>query len=280
MKMKSKIMALVLAGMSLIVVGAAFSGGAAPTASAAVAPDANDPPLDPQAPGLPPGIRRTLVPIVTTPTATPAPTATPSPTTAPSANAGTPFRSNVVVTVSGGAMMVSSNGLPDHAAGPFPNPSNPNSILPQTYLFRIPLTPQRATTPSDTPMGPIGVAINGVPFYNQYNAQRQDAVLVERFDSCNGHPDQRGAYHYHQLPVCMTSDMPGQHSTILGFAFDGYGIYGLQDVGGAAPTNLDTCNGHFGPTPDHPEGVYHYHATTRFPYLLGCYAGVPAAQRR
>ena len=78
----------------------------------------------------------------------------------------------------------------------------------------------------------------------------------------------------------MTSDTPGQHSTILGFAFDGYGIYGLQDVGGRAPTNLDACNGHFGPTPDHPEGVYHYHATARFPYLLGCYAGVPTAQRR
>ena len=33
-------------------------------------------------------------------------------------------------------------------------------------------------------------------------------------------------------------------------------------------------NGHFGVTPDHPNGVYHYHATTDTPYLCGGYKGV------
>ncbi|MBT4407996.1 MAG: YHYH protein, partial [Euryarchaeota archaeon] len=44
--------------------------------------------------------------------------------------------------------------------------------------------------------------------------------------------------------------------------------------------NLDVCNGHFGPTPDFPDGIYHYHSTMLngegdmgFPYFLICYHG-------
>ncbi len=33
---------------------------------------------------------------------------------------------------------------------------------------------------------------------------------------------------------------------------------------------LDQCNGHLGPL-----GDYHYHTTTTFPYILGCYTGTP-----
>jgi hypothetical protein len=33
---------------------------------------------------------------------------------------------------------------------------------------------------------------------------------------------------------------------------------------------LDQCNGHIG-----PNGAYHYHTTSTFPYILGCYRGVP-----
>ena len=45
--------------------------------------------------------------------------------------------------------------------------------------------------------------------------------------------------------------------------------------------DLDVCNGHFGPTPDFPEGIYHYHSTMKngdgemgFPYFLICYHGL------
>ena len=44
--------------------------------------------------------------------------------------------------------------------------------------------------------------------------------------------------------------------------------------------HLDRCNGHFGPTPDFPQGIYHYHTTMQngdgemgFPYFLICYHG-------
>lgn len=35
---------------------------------------------------------------------------------------------------------------------------------------------------------------------------------------------------------------------------------------------LDQCNGHYG-----PHGDYHYHATSTFPYILGCYRGAPTS---
>ena len=67
-----------------------------------------------------------------------------------------------------------------------------------------------------------------------------------------------------------------QHSPIIGFAFDGFPLYGPYEDPGVMAKDLkgdralDVCNGH----KDEPRG-YHYHVTPgRFPYILGGYAGV------
>jgi hypothetical protein len=39
--------------------------------------------------------------------------------------------------------------------------------------------------------------------------------------------------------------------------------------------DLDDCNGHTAATPDHPEGIYHYHITTTFPFLPRAWRGTP-----
>ncbi len=39
--------------------------------------------------------------------------------------------------------------------------------------------------------------------------------------------------------------------------------------------DLDECNGHTAATPDHPEGIYHYHITTTFPFLPRAWHGTP-----
>lgn len=193
------------------------------------------------------------------------------------------FLENVKVSVANGRMSAECNGLPNHETGTFPNRDNPNYILQQNYRWSIPTQPQRASKPSATPMGPIGVAINGIPIFNYKNASGRDAVkgpFAEVFDSCCGHPDPRGAYHYHQFPKCIKSpfkDDPTQHSHIIGYAFDGFTIYGIRDKDGKPPTDLDECNGHFGPTPEFPNGVYHYHCTETFPYTLSQYRGVVSA---
>ncbi|HLJ95172.1 MAG TPA: YHYH protein [Gemmataceae bacterium] len=183
-----------------------------------------------------------------------------------------PFNDNVTVTVTDTHLIVESDGIPNHETGKFPNRDNPNRILKQHYRFYIPLKPRIAEQPRKTPFGPIGVAINGIPFYNQYNAEGQDAVQVEKFDSCCGHPDPNGRYHYHKYPVCLKSpfhDEPGKHSPPIGYAFDGFAIYGPNGEGGKPPTDLDECNGH-----SDKERGYHYHVTAKFPYILGAYRGV------
>ena len=41
-----------------------------------------------------------------------------------------------------------------------------------------------------------------------------------------GHPDQNGNYHYHATPIQMYSDPSTSHSPIIGYAFDGFPMYG------------------------------------------------------
>ena len=183
-----------------------------------------------------------------------------------------PFTSNVKVTFTDEFMIVESDGIPNHKTGHFPNADNPNKILKQHYAFKIPRKPRVADKPTATPFGPIGVAINGIPFYNQYNREGRDAVRLEVFDSCCGHPDQAGRYHYHKYPVCVKSpfkEAPSGHSPLIGFAFDGFAIYGPNGEDGKPPSDLDECNGHT----DTTRG-YHYHVTAGYPYVLGAYHGV------
>jgi hypothetical protein len=190
----------------------------------------------------------------------------------PAAPPVSPFTSNVKVTVTDTAMIVQSDGIPNHPTGTFPNADNPNTIQKQNYRFVIPLRPQYSDKITPTPFGPIGVAVNGIPFYNQYNREGQDAVRLEVFDSCCGHPDQFGRYHYHKYPTCIKSpfkDPPGGHSPLIGYAFDGFAIYGPNGEDGKPPTDLDSCNGHT----DKVRG-YHYHVTAGYPYILGGYHGV------
>ena len=82
-------------------------------------------------------------------------------------------------------------------------------------------------------------------------------------DSCCGHPQQSGVYHYHKYPNCVKSpfkDDGTQHSPVLGFAFDGFPLYGPYESDGVMAKDLkksaalDVCNGHI----DEIRG-YHYH---------------------
>ena len=111
-----------------------------------------------------------------------------------------PFSANVKVSWTPEDMVVFSDGIPNHPHGDFPNASNPNPILKQNYRFVIPRHPRYSKEITPTPFGPIGVAINGIPFYNQYNGNGQDAVKLETFDSCCGHPDSPGPLPLPQVP--------------------------------------------------------------------------------
>ncbi|MCK8067041.1 YHYH protein [Cobetia sp. 1CM21F] len=151
----------------------------------------------------------------------------------------------------------------------------------------LPLEPVEADEP--TPLGTvakIGLALDGVPIFADAPSVL-DTGNLPALDTCGGHVDPGGWYHWHATATDIDTlydehgvdahcQLPQSHTVQFAYAFDGYPMFGTQDAGGSVPTDLDSCNGHFGPTERHPEGEYHYHATDEFPNLPKCLKGVVA----
>lgn len=160
------------------------------------------------------------------------------------------------------------------------NPTKANDVS-----YTLPLHPEWTKQTTSTPLGPIGVIIDGAVLFNPDEANASTIALEKDFtidgygfvDSCNGHPTPapKYMYHYHGVPTCIAKVLNRKHhfSKIVGFAFDGFPIYAEQGPGGKTPTDLDKCNGTFGPTPDFPQGIYHYFLTKTYPYSLPCLHG-------
>lgn len=92
-------------------------------------------------------------------------------------------------------------------------------------------------------------------------------------DLCGGHAT---PYHYHERMGCLyTSDTATGHSTRIGTALDGNGLYGKYVDGGKVPTDLDACGGRTGVTPDsNGEEVYYYVVQDQPPFTVGCFGPV------
>lgn len=139
------------------------------------------------------------------------------------------------VSYSDSNVYVACSGIPAYAIGPWPG--NPNTPATQNFVFKIPRAPQvKSGTKTPTPLGQIGVLVNGVPIYNPLDAMsyknqniwHQNAALAEvaSFDTCYGHPAPGGIYHHHIIPRCLFTFDAQQHAPVVGFAFDGYPVYG------------------------------------------------------
>jgi hypothetical protein len=187
--------------------------------------------------------------------------------------------------LTGATRRLEGNGLPSHDTGTYPiaasDPAyqydqNPNSIESQSVAEAIPADPKLAKTASCANMGPVGVMLTGAQLYNALDGLGRDAVAHEVLDACSGHPDQSGTYHYHSYSACM-SDPGSGHSKLLGYALDGFGIYGVRGTDGKTLTDagLDACHGHTHAIVWNGKSVkmYHYHMTREFPYSIGCYRG-------
>ncbi|TFF35747.1 YHYH protein [Mucilaginibacter psychrotolerans] len=147
---------------------------------------------------------------------------------------------------------------------------NPNTIQSQSLTFKIPLNPKVAASHQSTPMGPIGIALNGVTFFNQYAAMQAPLTNeIQGLDQYWGHPQQSGQYHYHVEPKFLTQTKLSK-SALLGFLLDGFPVYGPEENGKTLTSaDLDTYHGHTAATADYPGGIYHYHFTLDAPYLNG-----------
>jgi hypothetical protein len=190
------------------------------------------------------------------------------------------------VTVQGDRRIISTNDLPDHATGIFPvgrtdaayqYDRNPNHIATQNFQIVLPGNPTLADQPSCVP-GAVGVLLTGSALFNALDGPGRDAVAHEIQDSCQGHPERTGSYHYHSLTNCLPdTTTPDGHSALMGYSLDGFGIYGRHGEGGKVLTSadLDECHGHTHEIEWDGNKIvmYHYHATWDFPYTIGCMRG-------
>ncbi|MBQ70996.1 MAG: hypothetical protein CMA65_05870 [Euryarchaeota archaeon] len=274
------------------------------------------------------------------------------------------FQCEVSVTIQNNEMIVESNGIPNHdflstmgCCAPEKDftttfPLNPvNDTTGGHDTTNCPASAGRWECVPDR--GTVAMSVNGAPIFGPEEGPGGDAVALH-FDYfnedrqpivlgwCTGHSAGQGGYHYHYDANCVYWEPePGEtmedydsskiksdeHSPIIGWAFDGYPIYGMygynedqtslkaitssygiertQDGGDQGYNgiddwnyvdgsgDLDECNGRFGPTPEYPDGIYHYVSTPLsgsptmvtdtngqtvgmigFPYFLLCYHGV------
>lgn len=183
-----------------------------------------------------------------------------------------------LVRYSANNVYVNSSGIPAYIIGPYLD-GNPALATNNSWLFKIPLNPTPNTGNAvSTPLGQIGVFINGVPMYDykdgaSYSAAsgqddmmngdgvwNRNAIMAENdgFDCAKGHPSpifsgppgpggtlEGGSYHHHQNPTAFNLDKitvssicdmyladglytlnETQHSPLIGYAFDGYPVYG------------------------------------------------------
>jgi len=188
----------------------------------------------------------------------------------------------------GDTRVITTKDLPtNHTTGAFPidqtddayeTDRNPNSIETQDFRLEIPATPTLADEPSCAG-GEVGVLKSGVVLFGPIDAGGRDAVAYEVQDDCDGHPQVSGAYHYHNVSQCVLDELDsgsGQ-SKLVGWAFDGFGIYGPRDAHGRELTSadLDECHGITSTVVFNgkKQRIYHYVATRDYPYVVGCFRG-------
>ena len=172
-------------------------------------------------------------------------------------------------------LLVESNGMPDHPMMIGIRSWQQQVPLPQPYVgdnaWRIPLHGVVAEHPTSARTGlyrgAIALAVNGVPIFNALKDHGIDVYLAGELDRWGGHAGRADDYHYHTAPLHLQATAgPGAP---IGFALDGFPLYGLEEPDGSPSRPLDELNGHADPV----DG-YHYHATPTYPYINGGLRGM------
>ena len=123
--------------------------------------------------------------------------------------------------------------------------------------FLIPVEPAYIEKPTRISRGGVGVAFNGVKFDGPAPTHAIIAAhTIAPLDDCGGHVNPHAGYHYHAVTGCSKQiEQKDDHSSLIGYAMDGFGIYSLLNKKEIEASNLDECGGH----KDANIG-YHYHA--------------------
>lgn len=192
------------------------------------------------------------------------------------------FSDKVSVTCDGARALIASDTYPDHEKMTGIVGTNEQVPVPADYAAPVPLNPVLGTSPV-TRDAALAVAVNGVPIFDytgggemtqadlQHHQAQHDTLQTKQLDACGGHAGRGDDYHYHVKPACMIAEMKNAgDAAIIGWAFDGFPIFGDNNPDGSAikPGDLDICNGQ-------PDGVYgyRYHTSEAAPYIVQCLMG-------
>jgi|TARA_B110000902_G_scaffold205329_1_gene233725 hypothetical protein len=151
----------------------------------------------------------------------------------------------VNITVQNGERCFSSNGIPDHPTGTFPNRGNPHKISEQKIDLCVNASPHKKNKIT-TIRGTVGIAINGVQFrpntagFWDSSSPRGHSRQGDRnwsldihgargklgLDFNNAHVGRGGLYHYHGIADSLTAT---SGSSLVGYARDGFEIHYLNE---------------------------------------------------
>lgn len=133
----------------------------------------------------------------------------------------------------------------------------PEYFKDQITTYTIPVTPKHLQSSRRLGRGGLGIALNGVKFDPPAPTEAiLAAYTIAPLDDHGGHVNPHGGYHYHSVRGSTKEiDQADNHSPIIGYAIDGFGIYALAGKTGNISSDLDECGGHS----DEKRG-YHYHA--------------------
>ena len=184
-----------------------------------------------------------------------------------------PYKQSVSTNWDSNYFHVATNGFPNHNM--MIGITNWQQQVPITQYYidtnswSIPLQPVYASIPLSTRTnfmkGAVAIAVNGIPIFNALNNRGEDSYAIGELDQWGGHCGKADDYHYHAAPLHIeaTSGLKP-----IAFALDGFAVYGSREPDGSSMNTLDTCHGHIG-----SNGIYHYHGTTTYPYVVGAMRG-------
>jgi arylsulfatase A-like enzyme len=238
------------------------------------------------------------------------------------------FSGSLQIEVGGDSCTFVTNAIPNHNLNDG-SASFPNAVAAQSDQYTVTASPLFAvsTTPLSLTMddaillngvkvdilaaGCFGVGNGRVGCNDPQQPWRYDPMFAAngfRVDSHNAHTQSDGTYHYHGAPNALFEDNPSAPSPVVGFAADGFPIFGSYfDDGtgvrkavssyrlkaasrpdsegnpGGVPDgsfrddyeyvaglgDLDECNGMM------VNGVYGYYMIDAYPWVLSCFKGTP-----
>lgn len=158
------------------------------------------------------------------------------------------FGTDITVRFENNSRIITSNSLPNHETGDFPNENNPNTISAQDNLWSFPLNPVFTGEPQ--PAYVVGVAVNGVKFEpgtdekvicesgEVYPVEGLQDVVELGMDLNNAHVQPTGEYHYHGISDLLVEILSSDGDLVhVGFARDGHLIY-FSDSSNYSPSFL------------------------------------------